>query len=71
MSVIEKIQTLFKRKNKPFEDSMDMSSLGMPVNPLATGAIHARATNVALGTADETDNGFAASRMANSEINTP
>lgn len=71
MSVIEKIQTLFKRKNKPFEDSMDMSSLGMPVNPLAIGAMHAGAINVALGEADEKDHGFAASRMANAETGAP
>lgn len=67
MSVIEKIQTLFKRKNKPFEDSMDLSSLGMPVHPLATGPVQASAINVPLAEAYEKDRGFVVSRMANEE----
>ncbi len=38
MSVIEKIQKLFKTKQTPPEDSMDGVSLDMSVDPLATGA---------------------------------
>jgi twitching motility protein PilJ len=71
MSVIEKIQTLFKRKNKPFEDSMVMSSLGMPVNPLATGTMQANAANVPLAEADEKNPDFAGSRIANAQTNVP
>ena len=41
MSFIEKIQNLFKPKNKLPEDSMDMASVGMPVDPFATGAMNA------------------------------
>lgn len=37
MSFIEKIQNLFKPQNKLPEDSMDMASVGMPVDPFATG----------------------------------
>ena len=39
MSVIEKIQKLFKTKQTPPEDSMDGVSLDMSVDPLATGAL--------------------------------
>ncbi len=58
MSVIEKIQNLIKSKNRPPEDSMDMSSLGMPVDTPAAEA-------------DEKDHGFAVSRMANAQTNVP
>ena len=37
MTVIEQIQNLFKPKNKLPPDSMDMSSVGLPVDPFATG----------------------------------
>ena len=40
MSFIEKIQNLFKPKNKLPEDSMDMSSVGMPADPFSTGAMN-------------------------------
>ena len=40
MSLIEKTQNLFKPKNKLPEDSMDMASVGMPVDPFATGAMN-------------------------------
>ena len=39
MSFIEKIQNLFKPQNKLPEDSMDMASVGMPVDPVATGSM--------------------------------
>ena len=39
MSVIEKIQNLFKPKSRPLEDSMDTGSVGMPMDPFATNAI--------------------------------
>ena len=46
MSFIEKIQNLFKPKNKLPEDSMDMASVGMPVDPFATGAMNASGDGV-------------------------
>ncbi len=39
MTVIEQIQNLFKPKNKLPPDSMDMSSVGLPVDPFATGVM--------------------------------
>ena len=39
MSFIEKIQNLFKPQNKLPEDSMDMASVGMPVDPFTSGAM--------------------------------
>ena len=39
MSVIEKIQNLFRPKSRPLEDSMDTGSVGMPMDPFATNAI--------------------------------
>ena len=46
MSIIEKIQNLFKPQNKLPEDSMDMASVGMPADPFATGAMNAVSDNV-------------------------
>ena len=40
MTAIEKIQNLFKPKNKLPPDSMDMSSVGLPVDPFATNAMN-------------------------------
>jgi twitching motility protein PilJ len=39
LSVVEKIQKLFKTKQAPPEDSMEGVSLNMSVDPLATGAV--------------------------------
>ncbi|WP_332777323.1 methyl-accepting chemotaxis protein [Polaromonas sp.] len=40
MSVIEKIQQLFKSKPaRPPEDSMDMASVGIPADPMVTGVM--------------------------------
>ena len=41
MSVIEKIQKLFKAKSAPPEDSTDMGSVGLSVDPLATATLEA------------------------------
>ena len=71
MSVIEKIQNLFKFKNKPPEDSMDMSSVGMPVDPFATGARQSSVMNEPAAAADDKDDDFAVSRMANVETDAP
>ncbi len=67
MSVIEKIQNLFKPKSRPPEDSMDMASVGMPVDPFATGAMEASMGVSAIAQDDARDDGFAASRMASTD----
>ncbi|MDP2820182.1 MAG: methyl-accepting chemotaxis protein [Polaromonas sp.] len=56
MSVIEKIQKLFKTKQTPPEDSMDGVSLDMSVDPLATGA-HEAQGNTATAMSTQTDVG--------------
>ena len=71
MSVIEKIQNLFKSKNKPPEDSMDMSSVGMPVDPFATGAMQSSVMNEPAVAADNKNDDFAASRMVNAGPDAP
>ena len=71
MSVIEKIQNLFKSKNKPPEDSMDMSSVGMPVDPFATGAMQSSVMNEPSVAADNKNDDFAASRMVNAGPDAP
>jgi twitching motility protein PilJ len=40
VSLIEKIQNLFKPQSKLPDDSMDLASVGMSVDPFATGAIN-------------------------------
>ena len=47
MTVIEQIQNLFKPKNKLPPDSMDMSSVGLPVDPFATGVMNSADVPVA------------------------
>ncbi|MES2362681.1 MAG: methyl-accepting chemotaxis protein [Pseudomonadota bacterium] len=47
MSVIEKIQNLFKTKSAQPEDSMDMASVGIPVDPLATASLDQAAVRTA------------------------
>ena len=64
MSVIEKIQNLFKPKSRPPEDSMDMASVGMPVDPFATGAMQASIGPPVSAQGDASDGGFAVSRTA-------
>ena len=47
MSVIENIQKRFKPKSVPFEDSMDMGSVGAPVDVLATAAMDEASMRIA------------------------
>ncbi len=69
MSVIEKIQNLFKTKSAQPDDSMDLASVGIPADPFATGAMEQTAINAVAvspgGEASEED--FAPSRMATAE----
>jgi twitching motility protein PilJ len=66
MSVIEKIQKLFKTKSAQPDDSMDMASVGMPIDSMATGAIDEASFNTAaIRPVESSENAFA-SRMADS-----
>lgn len=68
MSVIEKIQNLFKTKSAQPEDSMDMASVGIPVDPLATGTMDQAALNTStIASPEGNEDSFAASRVANAE----
>ena len=67
MSVIEKIQKLFKPKSTPSEDSMEMVSVGAPVDPMSSGALDQASFNTAaIRTAENSEDAFAR-RMAVSE----
>ncbi len=66
MSVIEKIQNLFKPVDKLPEDSMEMSSVGMPVDPFATGTMQANITGL-FSAREPKDEGFPVSRLADPE----
>ena len=48
MSMFSKISSLFKPKSDPAMDSMDIASLGMPVDPMATGVMDASMETMAL-----------------------
>ena len=65
MSVLEKIQNIFKTKSAQPDDSMDLASVGIPMDAMATGAMEAPAA--ATYVAAEPDDGFAPSRMASAE----
>ena len=67
MSVIEKIQKLFKSKSTPSDDSMEMVSVGAPVDPMSSGVVdQASFNNAAIRTAENSDDAFAR-RMAVAE----
>ena len=65
MSVFENIQKLFKPKDVQLEDSMDLASVGAPVDVLASAAREEAAMRgVATGSVDGRDDLFGSSRMA-------
>ena len=67
MSVIEKIQKLFKAKSASSEDSMEMTSVGVPVDPMTAGALDQASFDIAaMRTADSSEDAFTR-RMAGSE----
>ena len=67
MSVIKKIQKLFKAKSTPSEDSMEMVSVGAPVDPMSSGVLDQASFNTAaIRTAENSEDAFAR-RMAVSE----
>ena len=72
MSVIEKIQSLFKTKSSQPEDSMDMASVGTPGDPLATVAMNeAHAYTASVHQVDVEDDVFPPNRMATADDEMP
>ncbi len=70
MSVIEKIQNLFKTKPAQPQDSMDRASLGMPVDGHSASVMDHAAINsavMALPERAEDEDGFATSRLATAQ----
>ena len=67
MSLTENIQKLFKAKSAPSEDSMEMTSVGVPVDPMAAGTLEQASFNTtAVRTAENSEGAFER-RMAGSE----
>ncbi len=68
MSVIAKIQNLFKTKSAQPEDSMDLASVGIPADALVTGVMEQTAVSPSPAAgADAGEDDFAQSRMATPE----
>ena len=67
MSVIEKIQKLFKAKSAPSDDSMEITSVGVPIDPMATGTIEQTSFNTAAIRMAENSEDVFDRRMAGSE----
>ena len=68
MSVIEKIQKIFKTKSAQPDDSMDMASVGMPMDSMGAAAIdESSITPSVFRPAEASDAPFAASRMADAD----
>jgi twitching motility protein PilJ len=67
MSVIAKIQNIFKTKSAQPDDSMDMASIGIPVDVQATGTMESPAAAMTYVAHEATDKGFPQSRMASAE----
>jgi twitching motility protein PilJ len=67
MSVIQSIQRLFKPKHTLPDDSMDMASVGLSVDPLATATLQHSAAYVEVAEPQISDDGFAPSRLASAE----
>ena len=68
MSVFENIQKLFKPRDVQLEDSMDLASVGAPVDLLASAAREEAAMRVdASGVVDGRDDLFGSSRMSPAE----
>ena len=64
MSAIEKIQNLFKTKTAQHEDSMDMASLGIPLDPFTSPAMNGPGGSASVGSSHAGEVNFTASRMA-------
>ena len=67
MSVIEKIQKLFKAKSAPSDESMEITSVGVPIDPMATGTIEQTSFNTAAIRMAENSEDVFDRRMAGSE----
>ena len=67
MSVIEKIQKLLKARSAPSEDSMEITSVGVPIDPMATGTLDQASFNTAaIRTVENSEDAFDR-RVAGSE----
>ncbi len=72
MSVIENIQKRFKPKSVPFEDSMDMGSVGAPLDVLATAAMDEASMRIAASRQpDSSQDAFSPSRLVAIEDEVP
>ena len=67
MSVTEKIQKLFKAKSAPSDDSMEITSVGVPIDPMATGTVEQTSFNTAAIRMAENSEDVFDRRMAGSE----
>ena len=67
MSVIKKIQKLFKAKSVQPEDSMDVASVGVPIDSMATGALDEASFNTATRRPAESSEDYFAGVMTGSE----
>ena len=67
MSAIEKIQNLFRTKSAQPEDSMDMASLGIPIDPFTTGSAASAGSMDVVSPYPGGDGSFSASRVAGLE----
>ena len=72
MSVLQSIQKLFKPRDVPLEDSMDLASVGVPVDMLANAARdEASLRTAAIRQPGGSDDAFASSRLASADDGAP
>ena len=72
MSVFDNLPKLFKPKDVQLEDSMDLASVGTPVDVLASAAMdEASMRPAAIRQMDGSNDAFASSRLASSEEQGP
>ena len=71
MSLLENIQKLFKPKAVQAQDSMDMASIGMPMDPLAGANNEATVSTGVYRSMDSPDDVFANTRMTSFEEAAP
>ena len=72
MSVFQSIQKLFKPRDVPLEDSMDLASVGVPVDMLANAARdEASLRTAAIRQHGGSDDAFASSRLASADDGAP
>ncbi|MES2945285.1 MAG: methyl-accepting chemotaxis protein [Pseudomonadota bacterium] len=67
MSVIEKIQKIFKTKSAQPDDSMDMASVSMPVDSVVGTMDEASMSTSVFRSAENSDDSFSSTRLASTE----